>query len=380
MKNFKFILVAAAAALLMGACSSDNNGTAPADGEMSVGLIINSGEFQGVRGDYATVPTTYSTAINSATIFFLDGNDKVLAVKTLDDADAASDIPGNEYLFTKLSDLTRSVLVAINIPSSATIPGAGKSLSDVNGLVMGIATQNPVATSSEPVGLENILMSSSSTSISYVAGTTEYTVPVSVTPAVARLEFDKIAPKDDKSQITSFTVANVYVENYYPNFTLAGASNGTLLEMGISSDKTAAEIDAILGAWAMKDASGLEIDGTTKEFDGDVEYSLNTTAGNIFGYQIAAGAAPRIILELTDVLIERSNQTPQTEDRMFVTVTGFTTTSGPLTTFTKGNVYKVTNITFDEDDITTTPDPVLIKVTVNVTVTPWVINTIDPVV
>jgi hypothetical protein len=106
---------------------------------------------------------------------------------------------------------------------------------------------------------------------------------------------------------------------------------------------------------------------------------------------MASGGVPRFIIHLTKVVWHDDNTNADVEittnngDR-YLTVTGyeeFNVTPAPaVTTFERGKIYTIggeDGITFDEDDLGITPNPVDLTLTVTVDVDDWVLDTLSPI-
>ncbi len=71
------------------------------------------------------------------------------------------------------------------------------------------------------------------------------------------------------------------------------------------------------------------------------------------------------------------NGTPVTGKR-YLTLDAYKDgSSNPLTAFAKANVYKISNIQFDENDLSVTPETKPMDVDVTVSTIAWAVNTIE---
>lgn len=87
---------------------------------------------------------------------------------------------------------------------------------------------------------------------------------------------------------------------------------------------------------------------------------------------------PHIILKLTEVQYVNN---PLGATTLFVVVSKYkdSTTNANILEFKRGNVYRIENLVFNQTQATSKPYDSNISVTCNVTVKPWVINSINPV-
>ncbi|MGL5790222.1 MAG: hypothetical protein ACRCXV_10105, partial [Bacteroidales bacterium] len=160
------------------------------------------------------------------------------------------------------------------------------------------------------------------------------------------------------------------LNGYFLAFHIGGAANGaaeTLLTDGGVLNNVA--------NWA-KDVYGTPLTGNT------VYTAANGGAtGDVWAYMLPAGATPRIIFELGNVLYDDGNAgfQPAATTR-YVTVKGFKSSGGTtsITTFERGKVYKVSAVNFTAKDTHETPNATDIDVTVTVTVLAWKGINVDP--
>lgn len=365
MKVFK-IFAAALVATMMFSCVNDK--VDKPEGDSTIVLKVST--MFGSRANVDEVAAGYETPISNGYVFFTGGTEVYLA-----GAINSTEIISTEGQKFAVNSEATNIYVFGNTPAGfdgADFVGAGK-LTDLLAEAFAISTQNASTTGN---GLSNIFMYGTST-IDYSNKVTVGTlvdaiqVEIALTPSASRIEFEGIGLKTG-SVITEYTVANVYLDYFYPQFTGAGTAAGTML-----MSATASELTSRSGYDWAKDAIGSAVSSPSIG-------SADVTAGTdkVWAYQVAPGATPRIIIQVSGIKYQFPSEAEQTLDGdRFVTVSGWNDdTTTLIAAFVKGNVYHAENILFDFDDLKRNPNPGDIDLYVKVTSTPWVINLVTPVI
>lgn len=211
-----------------------------------------------------------------------------------------------------------------------------------------------------------------------------------IVPLIARLEIDQFL---GTGEIQSYTVAGIYVHNFYEKV----APTAALLP---SPDDAPWRVSGALQDYAKYQvAPSGEYDPDWEEFLFDTPAVSSTSAKlaqpvkDTWAYNVFAnaGAEPHIVIHLTDVMVGssapgtlRPNATigASGDGVAYLTITGYRTddTSSDKVNIKGGNVYKIRGLAFDEDDLGETPYPNedMEQIYVEVKVTPWVVNYVTP--
>ena len=365
MKVFK-IFAAVLAATMMFSCVNDK--TDKPEGDSTIVLKVST--MFGSRAVVDEVAAGYETPINSGYVFFVSGTE-VTSAGAIESAEIISD-EGQKFT---VDNQATNIYVFGNTPTGfngATYVGG--TLADLLAVAFNVSTQNASTTGN---GLSEVFMYGTAP-IDYTNKVTVGTivdaiqVEIALVPSAARLEFEGIGLKAG-SVITEYTIANIYLDYFYPQFTGAGTAAGTML-----MSATAADITGRTGYDWAKDIIGQLVD--TPDL-GNADHTAGTN--KVWAYQVAPGATPRIIIHLTGISYKPNVSDPEEtlDGDRFVTVAGWNDDQNALiTAFVKGNVYHAENILFDIDDLKRNPNPGDIDLYVKVTSTPWNINIVTPVI
>jgi hypothetical protein len=248
------------------------------------------------------------------------------------------------------------VFILGNVPSDAPAMNTLTTLDAVKAVACAVTTQTDYTGAT--------LANSDGQPAGFAASDGEATVAVSIKPLISRLELVKI---EGKSDITAFTVTGVYVDDYYPSFTLGGGYSGTKFSLGSTTAYTGDAFYKNEGAWA---AAGTPLAATPEASVG---------SGEVWAYNVAPGSLPRLIVRLSGVKYDAGEgevdlgATPH-----YLTMTGYDNLGSA--TFERGKIYRLSSgIEFDHDDLGLTPNPVDIDLTVTVAIDEWVVVTPDAV-
>ncbi len=253
----------------------------------------------------------------------------------------------------------------------------------------------------------------SGSSSDFVSTDDGYTVNVVITPMVARLEVAQVSylSQDDESDVstdfTSFNLAGVYVNNIYPYVLTTGEPYTTDGKVSIvdqdgwddddwSSYLTANTVFPYYtdGSVDVPDnwTDGAMVDYGTST-DSALSFYPNSTSGSsatqedesyVWSYQVVPSSStatsdspdvPHIILKLTDVEYVDNDLGATTR---YVTVQNYTSTSGSIYSFSPGNVYRITNLSFSNAQASSKPYDDNISMTATVEVTPWSVVELSP--
>lgn len=342
----KKILLLALAATTFFACSKED-GETPANGETKkVRLAIKSVETAGTKTT-EDAGTEHKTPVADFTAYFLNSSDGV--VETRKTASESSGV----YLFDGVSGLATKVFIVANTDLTQTTL-TGSILSELKSNLLEIKTYQ--------TGIDKVILAAADASaitaksaLPEDAG--EYVATVTIAPVVARLEIAQLqavsAGDLTISDITEFTVANIYVNGYDPKMPLVGTATGR--KPGTTADFTNTDLKDLL-------VNISSVNNIAKP----------ATAGNVWAYQLFPGAAPTMVIQFSSVTFENgttlSTATGTPADELCITVTGFTPN-----TFAAAKIYHVNNIEFNSKNIGK-PYEATKNISVTLSVTGWTIE------
>lgn len=210
-------------------------------------------------------------------------------------------------------------------------------------------------------------------------------VNVGIAPVIARLELAQITggvyvemsggtATGNQTRISGFNVAGIFVDSYYPTFTYRGTGTGTLVEQ----NQSVVVPGTTIGDWTGWTA-GVQPYPT--------QPSVNAGGSNVWAYNVASDNVARLIISVTNVTYETSDDNGTTwttgtsnnyGGTQFITVGGYTVGGNPVVNFVRGTIYQISDLEFTTDNLHSTPNPTDLDLTVNVTIAPWVLSPTTP--
>ncbi len=281
------LAVAAVVALGLAACSKDNGGNDDS-GETTTLAIRVSGVSTTSNPNVRSVEEPGGPGqlqISNGTILITDASgDVVVHSVPLDYATASTtgqiinDIPASSANVYIVANAT-----VVNGNMSAVFADVKSISSQSNYRNVALANDGgtPVAINIAPLG-----------------STTPSTASVTLVPLISRVELHSIVggenmadnTDDDYVKITGFTVEGVYLDSYYPGFTLNGMESGTLVSEGQDSGFAIGDI----GPWAA-----------------DAGTITATPSPDVWAHNVVAKGAPRFIVKLSNVTAEDGSGAPR---------------------------------------------------------------------
>lgn len=409
----KFLLLA----LSIGAVFACNKQTGMDDGviegpEKTVTLSIQQEAM--TKGVSDQMGATEYSVIGSARIYFLDNSNVNIGQRDLTAAEIAAlanttTTPGNKTVtMTGVPSNTTTLYMVANVrtsehPAFVDIEGA---LADAR-LRIDKLQANRV----------NVPMAGQSTVFQNVTGN-NFTTNVTIKPLVSRFELAQISCQNQNgasapavnADITNYKLTGVFMNNVREFVTLGGLPYVANSPIDIRSQSgwaggwpsyftpantlfpywvggsPAAPVDWVVNSmstYCTPASVGMTFypDATL----GSTSTTPTVTPAQVWGYQIvpsttvAVGSpadVPHLILKLENVTYVDDPLAPTT---LYVTVTKYKKMDGtPVTAFERGNVYRISNLIFTHNEATEQPYQTNITVTATVTVSPWVINEIQP--
>lgn len=265
---------------------------------------------------------------------------------------------------------------------------------------------------------QNVPMSGLSAAFTQTTGN-NYTATVEISPIVARIEVGQVTCQNVNvgtpisTDIVSYKLSGVFINNVNQYVLLDGtpylnAPVNIANQAGWATDYATYFTANPNFPYYAGGSPSAPSDWTANAF---VDYCTPTTAGLIFfpettngatiippvgvtkpawAYQVCpstvpasgqttpVGDIPHIILKLTEVQYVNN---PLGATTLYVVVSKYknSLTNDNILAFKRGNVYRIDNLIFNQTQATNKPYDSNIAVTCNVTVKPWVINSINPV-
>lgn len=336
------IYFVALAALTMFSCSKENSESLESGDTKNVTLTIKSAESVNGRASEGA-GTAHKTPIEDFTVYFINSAGGVAETRAV--TELSND---GKYDFKEVSGLATKIFIVANTTlTNTTLTGSTLDALKANALTIA-KYQN---------GIDNIIMAAKEASDITAAGEDgEYVAAVTIAPVLARLEIAKLeaisAKETSISDITAFTVANIYVNGYYKKMTLGGTVSD--LMTGSSTNFATTEL---------KDET-LNIESTSNVV-------VPKTPSTVWAYQLFPGAAHTMVIQFSSITF--ANGTTSTDqntpaDELCITVTAFSPSD-----FAAANIYNVANIQFSSKNIGK-PYEATKNISVTLDVTPWAIN------
>lgn len=367
-----FLIAAAAAMVLATGCVKTNNDS---DQTRIVVKLHGASIASGTRAVEAPAEETDNTSpvtVNSAWVFVISGDGVYSEPLIIEDAKSGGHAIGAAQ--NKIFPSDSKVYVLGNLPTNI-IPSTLTSWdaiveTEVNigsstnykSPVLANATGEPVSVNVDPNNEKSA------------------TVDIEISPLYSRLELWKIT---GGRHIVSFNVAGVYINKYYPAFTLAGAGAGTqkIYEAGATTFDGLGDS----AGWTST-TNGVKKPGTGGAAD-DIAPRVYAEAGanasRVWAYNVGAGSVVGFVIRLTNVKYYPENEgspgkfADSTDElpEMFLLVNGYNNLATGA--FARGTIYRVKDLVFDYDDLVDEIKGVGIKA--NVDVLDWTFHDLNPI-
>jgi hypothetical protein len=361
----------------------------------SVFLKVASAE---TRAMVAPVPTLTETTLGDGWLFFTNGSgviSKILEIGTTNDYDpgTADDVVGTTELedgiqIEDVPGTATRVYVFSNVHGTAWQPSDGDNVSTYEAKAVTVLSQYTAAGDVSVVtlyGSGNII---DDPDIS--AADDEFIADVEVAPVAGRIEIDKITARAE--EVTTFNVTGVFINYYYHTTTI----NGTFVAGDfVNNGPTVANYAPVGSGGTYPLPVGALYDVTTVNsstgslLPAPVAPVVEQTLDNVWAYNVLApartGYFPHIVIKINITAVANVAYAAFVGQDYYLTITNVVAagTVNPdaddYLDFTKGKIYTIDNISFSLGDLSTTPEPAEKKVTVTVTVLPWVTTPVDPV-
>lgn len=338
----------------------------------------------GTRADEAGKTGTDKVAFASGYLFLITNQDNIklcyritpsggaatnLAQRVINVTDFWGDASGaTGYAFQNVSGEVKKVYIIGNMPDAvaeATVRSK-TTLSELKDIAVPLTGQSDI---------EHVTMDGIGTLSAVGGDNTKQEVSVQLSPLCSRIEIAKITAT---GAVSDYKLRAIYVSHFYSEMALDEDNDPTKQQLfilgGGGADYTAtyklmcdeadvsANPDAVLAATTSKVA---------------------TPANGVWGYQFFPGIdadriSPRVVVKLTDI----SSTIGSYANTQYLNIRGFKTSSDPNAVpmgLARGQVYKIEDLQFKESDLSDVPNPADISLTVKVSVNPWTITVVKPV-
>jgi hypothetical protein len=284
----------------------------------------------------------------------LDDSEVDISFLTQNDGVEIQDIPGH----------SASVYVIGNLPSGGgiSLPAAGVSLTTLK--------QNLISFSSQ--GDKNNVVTLFGGDVIRDEGS-KLVARFSLEPIVARIEIAKIS-STNSSDITSFKVEGIFINNYYKNITLDGNAPAV-------ATKNTTITDFVKGSAAYPDA----YEGILYDYRSAQDQSLGSAStpavyvpatGNAWVYNLLAPktsassalTAPHIVIAISDIV---TNNGVDYSDTWYLTITSLVSGNNKITHLEPGKVYSIKHINFSHTNVQPEPEMETMSVEVEVSLVEW---------
>ncbi|MDR2890816.1 MAG: hypothetical protein LBV18_04350 [Alistipes sp.] len=353
----KLVLIAAAAAAVLASCTNGNNENVPTNtGETP--LVI---KLSGVKpAEVATraeqaAGVTGLLQMNDGHIFVINAATGVVIAEepiVVADATGSGHILGGAS--PKVVPSNALVYVLANIPSDIA-PAT---------LTTWAAIQAAASALANNTDYTDAMMANSTGVGSTITPGADKTgsVSIALSPLYSRLELHNVK---GSGNIVSYDVTGVFVDDYYPEFTMVGAGAGTLFEQGISTTFTGI---GDTGSWS------------------SASLVAAPAASNVWAYHVPAEGLPRLIVRMENVVYDKDPSSAVNLETItgvrYITIANY---QPELIEFERGKIYRIgavagSELKFDEDDLTLVPGAVtdIEELTVTATVEDWVLEDLKP--
>jgi hypothetical protein len=344
MKKILLLTVIACGVMTLGSCSKESS-----KGEKVGELLSLNIKLEGLADPAATRMTeaaaqTGQLSITNGYIFVIDPAGTVIANAAMNVAQATTT---GQTIPAAVATNSR-VYVLGNIPNGVDVTTL-TTFDRIRQTAVTISTSQQ--NNYRQAAMANVSGQPANVTVSGTAGT----VTVEISPLYSRMELTEVR---GTGTITGFTVTGVFVDSYFPSFTLTGDSSGSIRYQSQSTNFAGVMGDT--GNWVATGAAG--------------NMSAIPATGQVWAYHMAAADLPRFIIRLENIT---SSSTTITGTR-YITVTGY---SGQAPTrFERGRIYQIPTITFNETQLAMTPNPTHVPITVTVRQVDWIPTTLTPVI
>lgn len=262
-----------------------------------------------------------------------------------------SDVPGH----------SQSVYVVGNLPAEFAAPTVGASLTELKQRLIDFSSQGDINNVTLFGG--DLIRTESSRLLARFA----------LAPIVARIEIGKIS-STHSSDIVSFKLDGIFINNYYEQITLAGnapaAAKKNTATSGYVGGSAAypAKYEGILFDYKSAPDQSL---GSASEPNAYVPQTGSAWTYNLLAPQTTAQpalTAPHIVIAISDI---QTNKGASYNDTWYLTITNLVYNKQKIAGLEPGKVYSIRHINFSHTNIQPEPEMETMAVDVEVSLVEW---------
>lgn len=262
------------------------------------------------------------------------------------------------------------------------VPGYSQSVYVIGNLSSGGGITTPAVGVSMAALKQNLIDFSSQGDINNVtlfggdlikAENSKHVARFSLAPIVARIEIAKIS-STNSSDITSFKIDGIFINNYYGQITLDGSAPS----VAIKNAQTSAFVEGSAAYPIMhkgilfdyKSAPGQSL-GTASAADAYVPQTGEAWVYNLLAPQTTtqpALSAPHIVIAISDI---QTNNGVDYNGTWYMTITNLVYNKSKITHLEPGKVYSIQHINFSHTNIQPEPEMKTMAVDVEVSLVEW---------
>lgn len=376
--KLKSLLVSLLAVSALVACNKENDGgaAAPTDGNgITVTVAIRTSNTRAVVDDGFTEDQSAIT-LTSAMIYFADGANGNIVDKRVVETDNLSEA----QVFHSVNPSATHAIIAANYGSLLTSTPA--TVAALKATTLDLSTVTDLASVPLMSGVGELVENADGTHTPAEGeedATIDYRkVSLTVAPVLARIEIGgtlAITSSVDEGKFVyqNFTSKYVGLNGLYGSCTLDGTAS--------VGDQTVANSNAdgfpdvgTTPAWMYDAFQGSD----SADLIADADQSISLL--KVYAYNVMPGDKPEITLQFDSTPIS-VDDLPEgypfpPSPKAYIKIVNFSK-DGATETLEAGKIYKISNITFDQEKVTLLDNKVLC-VEVSIEVTPWTVKDVDP--
>lgn len=391
MKTIKLML-AALVALGMFSCKNDDNQLDQGTKQMVVKIANMQQE---TRAEAGPVTDGYVTELSSAYVFVIKADGAVVTRYQFTAADLAAGSAAFEA-----STAASEVIVVGNYPAAFN-PLSYTSKTEIEAAVVNMADLVPassnVVADANYHGVKNAMLYNDTAATVNNTGTA-MSASLSIFPVMARIQVAKIegltvdvdGQGNPIKPLKSYTLNGIYLNRVHTALTLpipALAPAGDFMEND-TTHPLASRPSWSYNAYTTEFTGGLVYelpDGTGEPavaYDRVWAYHIAPVNGTVPGSSPAKANVPNIAVHISGVIVLDGGVDEAVTGDRYIVVTGYkdSVTGQAIEKFERGNVYTVENISFRSDQIREEYYDEMLTLTVTVTVKPWVLHIVEPII
>ncbi|MCD7968869.1 MAG: hypothetical protein LUF87_00745 [Alistipes sp.] len=387
--NYRFMFVAALAAMAAFGCAKDNDGADTGE-EKKVRMTIDGYTLPGAsRAESSAVTTGSPVTFNGGYIYFTSATEMV--VKTVE-ITATGSSTGYDPTTEKvdIADLAGGVDIT-NVPAGAVggdvyilgnVSSSAATLGTVN-LIKSFSTTVEAQYDSSDGGVDNVYLYGVG-SLTASAGSAEYETSIDIAAVGARLEIGEISVDPADLGIAEFRVDGIFINNFYATMGIAGeADNATdLVDNGDDGDDYtpstgvyASYTDGILYDYNATSGIGTGTADVTASESVKPSGTNEVWAYNLLAPTTITGGgdpeAPRVIFRISDITAKPGYTLLEGSDWFLTMNLVFT---GADQYMKPGYVYTISNVQFEYSDLEEEPEMGETTIEITATLMTWTVE------